>query len=59
MIFDVYSILALATVFGLGAYMGYRYAAESRKVDALVAKALDDMSARPTEWDDEEWWVVR
>lgn len=59
MIFDVFSLMALATTFGLGIYMGYRYAAESRKVDALVAHALDNVSHRPKEWDDEEWWAAK
>lgn len=59
MIFDVFSILALFTALGIGIYMGYRYAAASRKVDALVAHALDNVSARPKEWDDEEWWSNR
>lgn len=66
MILDVFSILALATTLGIGVWAGYRYATESKRVDAIVAASLDNLSLRDTDaeqtairdwnWDAEYWW---
>ena len=56
--------LALAT----GIWIGYRYALESKKMDAVIAHALDGVDtswedeapaptpARDWNWDVENWW---
>jgi len=55
--------LAMAT----GAWLGYRYAVASRRLDAILIQALDTLDTRPEdetpaprpkdwEWDAEVWW---
>jgi hypothetical protein len=54
--FDVFSILALVTTLGIGVWLGYRYATEAKRMDAIVAATLDNLTPRDTgETDHLDW----
>lgn len=55
-------IFLLAMMLGLGIFLGWRLAVESRRVDELIAISLSGLKSPEAEektWDEEEWWSRR